>query len=138
MEVDAQPSACMLTADAMLMMYAGGAMWLWQGKALPDELRRNAFSMVDKLRFQNDLPQSAAVNIVKQGLEGPLFTQCFSDWDAVQQAALGEAKVIAVNGSRDGDGEKGRAVDLVALAKGGSEEEAMVDDGSGKKQVRRR
>lgn len=142
MAVDAAPSAYMLTSDAFLIMHAGGSMWAWIGKAVPLALRDEAFEAIDSVKAENGIAEEVSVEIVKQALEGPLFTAHFEDWDAAQLAAVQEAKRIAALGAEaataatDAEAAEARKRDLEALAARGNEEPAMVDDGSGKKQVR--
>lgn len=143
MAVDAAPSAYMLTSDAFLIMRAGGSMWAWIGKAVPLALRDEAFEAIDSVKAENGIAEEVSVEIVKQALEGPLFTAHFEDWDGAQLAAVQEAKRIAALGAEaataatDAEAAEARKRDLEALAARGNEEPAMVDDGSGTKQVRR-
>lgn len=139
--VDEAPSAYMLTSDAFLIMRAGGSLWLWVGKAVPLALRGEAFAIAEAVKSDNSIAAEMPVEVVKQSLEGPLFTAHFEDWDSVQLAAAQEAKRIAVLGAEaataaaDAEAAETRKRDLEALAAGGQEAPAMVDDGSGKKQV---
>lgn len=139
--VEAVPSAYMLTSDVLLVMHAGSSVFVWIGKAVPMALRDEAFAIADAIKADNGIGAEVPVEAVKQSLEGPLFTAHFEDWDSVQLAAVQEAKRIAVLGAEaataaaDAEAAEARKRDLEALAAGGSEEPAMVDDGSGTKKV---
>lgn len=139
--VEVNPSAYMLTSDVFLVMHAGGSVFVWIGKAVPMALRDDAFTIADAVKADNGIAAEVPVEVVKQALEGPLFTAHFDDWDGVQLAAVQEAKRIAVLGAEaataaaDAEAAEARKRDLEALAAGGAEEPAMVDDGSGKKKV---
>eukprot|EP00892_Ulva_mutabilis_P012906 jgi/Ulvmu1/9989/UM059_0038.1 len=139
--VDESPSAYMLTSDVFLVMHAGGSLWLWMGKAVPLALRDEAFAIAESIKADNNIGADVPVEVVKQALEGPLFTAHFEDWDGVQLAAAQEAKRIATLGAEaataaaDAETAEARKRDLESLAAGAQEEPAMVDDGSGKKQV---
>lgn len=126
----------MLTADAMILVHASNTIYAWLGKHLPEELRSTALSMVDKLRFQNDLPADAGVALIKQGLESPDFQSLFPDWQEAQAAALGELKALkAADSATSGSSASSRAVDVAAMAATAQLPEAAVDDGSASKQV---
>ena len=129
------PSAYMLTANAMLLLYNGATLFAWLGKRTPAALRSDALALADKFKFQRDLPKDAPVEIVKQGLEGPVFKAALPDWRAVQAAALSAAKALRAAGS-EGEGGAAHAVDVLAMAAQQPEEEAPVDDGSGAKKAR--
>jgi gelsolin len=133
--LEAALTAHMLTGDAMLMIYGGGAISAWLGQRVPLELRDAALSTAEKLRFQNDLPKEARVEVVRQGLEGPVFRQHFPDWDAVQRAALAENKAAAAQGAGANAATAARRADVQAMAASGAALEAMPDDGSGVKKV---
>lgn len=139
--VEAAPSAFMLTSDAFLFMHAGTSLWVWIGKTVPMTLRDQAFEIAETLKADNGITSDTPVEVVKQALEGPLFTAHFEDWDGAQLAAVQEAKRIAVLGAEaataaaDAEAAEARKRDLEALAARGQTEPAMVDDGSGKKQV---
>lgn len=137
--VSEEPSAYMLTADAMLLLYNGATLFVWLGKRTPAALRTDALALADKFKFQNDLPKEAPVEIVKQGLEGPVFKSALPDWRNVQAAALAAAKTLrAAEAAEEADATAAaHAVDVLAMAAHQPEEAPPVDDGSGTKQARR-
>jgi hypothetical protein len=139
-EVSDAPTAYMLTADAMLMLFNGVSIFVWLGRHLPLELRSTAIAMADKLRFQNELPADVSVEVVKQGLEGPAFKDLFPDWRTVQEAALSAAKVLRAMGGNDQEVAEAamtssHAVDVLAMAQLQPEEPPPADVGSGERQV---
>lgn len=88
-EVTAEPSAYMLSEDALVSLLSGSTLFMWTGKGVPLEFRNRVFELADDLKAANSLPADYSVEVVKQTLEGPLFTQHFPDWDNVQMEAAG-------------------------------------------------
>lgn len=137
--VTAVPSAYMLSQDAVVALQSGSTLFMWTGKGVPLELRNQVFELADEIKTANSLPDSCSVEVVKQSLEGPLFTQHFADWDSVQMEAAGVAKSIAVKGE---EAVKGGAVPAAVTARAAdfkatstNPEPPMVDEGSGTKKV---
>lgn len=138
-EVTTAPSAYMLSEDALVSLNSGSTLFMWTGKGVPLDLRSKVFEIADEIKTANNLPEDCTVEIVKQNLEGPLFTQHFADWDSVQMEAAGVAKSIAVKGE---EAVKGAAEPPAATARAAdfkaactNPEPPMVDDGSGTKKV---
>lgn len=138
-DVTEAPSAYMLSEDALVALCSGSTLFMWTGKGVPLELRSTIFELADEIKTANGLPETCTVEVVKQTLEGPLFTQHFADWDSAQIEAAGVAKSIAVKGE---EAVKGAAEPPAVAARTADfkaattcPEPPMVDDGSGTKKV---
>jgi hypothetical protein len=88
-EVTTEPSAYMLSADALVALHTASTLFMWTGKAVPMQLRTTIFEIADEIKTANGLPEACTIEVVKQTLEGPLFTQHFPDWDSAQMEAAG-------------------------------------------------
>ena len=140
-EVTAALSAYMLSEDAVVALSSGSTLFMWTGRGVPLALRSGIFELADEIKSSNSLPADCNVEVVKQALEGPLFTQHFPDWDAAQLEAAGVAKSIAVKGeaavkgaSAEAPAVAARAADFKAAST--NPEPPLVDDGSGTKKAR--
>lgn len=134
-EVTDAPSAYMLSEDALVALHSGSTLFMWTGRGVPLSLRSSIFELADEIKSANSLPADCTVEVVKQALEGPLFTQHFPDWDSAQLEAAGLAKSIAVKGDEavNGAAVTARAADFKAAST--NPEPPMVDDGSGTKKA---
>ncbi|CAD7705124.1 unnamed protein product [Ostreobium quekettii] len=94
----------MLDTNGMFIVYAGGALYIWQGRGLPEEDKKAIWTTATRFLIWKDLPVDMRTQVVKQGLEPPLFEQQFFQWQAeTHKEKLVEAKTAHSKGETEID-----------------------------------
>jgi len=77
------PSAAQLEPSGLLVLDAGRTVYAWLGSRAGPELRNRAIGMATKFAAERKGGRAPSVQLVKSGLEPPIFRQYFADWSKV-------------------------------------------------------
>jgi hypothetical protein len=119
-----------LSTNDTFLVDSGNDITVWVGKGSSPDEKKEGMLRAMKYIADNGLPANTAISRVVEGAETPLFKQLFAEWtpprkfDFSRQSSTG---VAAAAEQKD--------IDFAALHTRMEQQEASVDDGSGKVDV---
>lgn len=122
--------ASLKSEDAYLLDVAGTALFVWVGKGASQGEKLHSMKYATEYLTQKKLPMATPVTRVVEGGETPLFKQNFQGWIDPNTLAPGQ---IASGGRKKFVKKQFDVKTMQLRAK--REQERMVDDGTGKKQI---
>eukprot|EP00210_Caulerpa_lentillifera_P006663 g6366.t1 len=118
-----------LVDNALFILSSGGKIYIWIGKDVSSEVKKNAMKTGNEFLDKQSLPAKTQIQVMKQNIESPMFKGCFQQWE---QSSLKE-KI-----SNAKTKEEKAEVDIGSMVTGLTEKlskQLNIDDGSGKIEI---